>query len=176
NGARKVAIEFRSFSKNAGFTGVRCAYTVIPKELFCSGMGGKRKLISECWYRRQSTKFNGVSYITQRAAAAVYSEQGIQETKALVDHYLENARIIRETLSSVGLDVYGGVNAPYIWVRTPKDIESWDYFQHVLERMNVVVTPGSGFGPSGEGYVRFSAFGFRKDVEEAMKRFQEDGA
>jgi len=175
NGARKVAIEFRSFSKNAGFTGVRCAYTVIPKELFCFGMEGKRKLLSECWYRRQSTKFNGVSYITQRAAAAVYTEQGIQETKALVDYYLENAHIIRETLSSVGLEVHGGFNAPYIWVRTPNDIESWDYFQSVLEKMNVVVTPGSGFGPSGEGYVRFSAFGSRENIEEAMQRFRKDG-
>jgi LL-diaminopimelate aminotransferase len=171
-GARKVAIEFRSFSKTAGFTGVRCAFAVVPKDLVCFTRDNRQHRLRDLWSRRQSTKFNGVSYITQRAAEAVYSIDGREETRALVDYYLENADIIRDTLSSIGLEVYGGVNAPYVWVRTPDNMESWDYFQKALEEMYVVVTPGSGFGPSGEGYVRFSAFASREDVEEAMHRFR----
>jgi LL-diaminopimelate aminotransferase len=174
-GALECAIEFRSFSKTAGFTGIRCAFTVVPKSLMTITLEGKRQSLNQLWNRRQTTKFNGVSYITQRAAEAVYSEEGIRETKALVDYYLENAGVIRETLSDIGLSVFGGISAPYIWVATPKRMGSWDYFQKILEEVNVVVTPGSGFGPSGEGYVRFSAFNSHENVERAMKRFEKFG-
>ncbi len=175
DGAKRVAIEFRSFSKSAGFTGTRCAFTVVPKEIVAVSGQGRPESLNRLWNRRQTTKFNGVSYITQRGAAAVYTERGRRETQALVDYYLGNADIIRDTLTTLGLDVYGGINAPYIWVKTPGGMKSWDYFQKVLEELNVVITPGGGFGPSGEGYVRFSAFGSRDDVEEAMERFRRGG-
>jgi LL-diaminopimelate aminotransferase len=172
-GARDCAIEFRSFSKNAGFTGTRCALTVVPKTLKAKASDGTDVELWGLWNRRQSTKFNGVSYIVQRGAEAVYSEAGQAEVKALIDFYMENARIIREKLTALGLDVYGGVNAPYVWVKTPSGLSSWDFFDKLLSNCNVVGTPGSGFGAAGEGYFRISAFNSRENVEEAMKRIAE---
>lgn len=171
-GARECAIEFRSFSKTAGFTGVRCAYTVVPKDLYATLSDWKRVQLNSLWNRRQTTKFNGVSYITQRAAEATYSEKGKGEVKALIEYYLNNADLIHDTLSDIGLTVYGGISAPYLWVKTPKKMSSWEYFDKILEEINVVVTPGSGFGPSGEGFVRFSAFNTYENVKEAMQRFK----
>ncbi|TBR58181.1 LL-diaminopimelate aminotransferase [Westiellopsis prolifica IICB1] len=169
-GARECAIEFRSFSKNAGFTGTRCALTVVPKTLTAKAADGSNVELWKLWNRRQSTKFNGVSYIVQRGAEAVYSEDGQAQTKALISFYLENAKIIREQLIAAGLAVYGGVNAPYVWVKTPNALSSWDFFDKLLHTCNVVGTPGSGFGAAGEGYFRISAFNSRENVEEAMKR------
>ncbi|MBD2362963.1 LL-diaminopimelate aminotransferase [Anabaena minutissima FACHB-250] len=169
-GARDCAIEFRSFSKNAGFTGTRCALTVVPKTLTGKAADGSDVELWKLWNRRQSTKFNGVSYIVQRGAEAVYSEAGQAQIKALVSFYLENAKIIREKLTAAGLDVYGGVNAPYVWVKTPNGLSSWDFFDKLLDTCNVVGTPGSGFGAAGEGYFRISAFNSRENVEEAMQR------
>lgn len=166
-GAKKVAIEFRSFSKTAGFTGMRCAYTVIPKELKIENVS-----INQLWNRRNSTKFNGVSYIIQRGAEAVYSEEGKKELRKNIQYYQENARMMKENLSKIGLEVYGGVNAPYIWVKLPDKMKSWDFFNILLEKMQIVGTPGVGFGPSGEGYFRFTSFGNRKDVIEAIKRIR----
>ncbi len=172
-GARECAIEFRSFSKNAGFTGTRCALTVVPKTLTAKAADGSDVELWKLWNRRQSTKFNGVSYIIQRGAEAVYSEAGKAQIKALVSFYLENAKIIREQLSAAGLAVYGGVNAPYVWVKTPNNLSSWEFFDKLLHTVNVVGTPGSGFGAAGEGYFRISAFNSRENVEEAMKRITE---
>ncbi|MEL6159419.1 MAG: LL-diaminopimelate aminotransferase [Cyanobacteria bacterium J06623_5] len=172
-GARDCAIEFRSFSKNAGFTGTRCALTVVPKSLKGKAKDGSDVDIWSLWNRRQSTKFNGVSYVIQRAAEAVYSEAGQQQTKALVSFYLENASIIRDKLTEVGIQVYGGVNAPYVWVKTPDGLSSWDFFDKLLKTCNIVGTPGAGFGAAGEGYFRISAFNSRENVEEAMKRISE---
>ncbi|MBD2302011.1 LL-diaminopimelate aminotransferase [Nostoc sp. FACHB-190] len=172
-GARDCAIEFRSFSKNAGFTGTRCALTVVPKTLTAKAADGSDVELWKLWNRRQSTKFNGVSYIVQRGAEAVYFEDGQAQTKALVSFYLENAKIIREKLTAAGLAVYGGVNAPYVWVKTPNGLSSWDFFDKLLHTCNVVGTPGSGFGAAGEGYFRISAFNSRENVEEAMKRITE---
>ena len=172
-GAKDCAIEFRSFSKNAGFTGTRCALTVVPKTLTAKAADGSDVELWKLWNRRQSTKFNGVSYIVQRGAEAVYSEAGQAQTKALVSFYLENAKIIREQLTAAGLAVYGGVNAPYVWVKTPNGLSSWDFFDKLLHTCNVVGTPGSGFGAAGEGYFRISAFNSRDNVEEAMKRITE---
>jgi LL-diaminopimelate aminotransferase len=169
-GARDCAIEFRSFSKNAGFTGTRCALTVVPKTLTAKAADGSNVELWKLWNRRQSTKFNGVSYIIQRGAEAVYSEAGQAQIKDLVSFYLENAKIIREELINAGLNVYGGVNAPYVWVKTPHGLSSWEFFDKLLETVNVVGTPGSGFGAAGEGYFRISAFNSRANVEEAMKR------
>lgn len=169
-GARDCAIEFRSFSKNAGFTGTRCALTVVPKTLTAKAADGSDVELWKLWNRRQSTKFNGVSYIVQRGAEAVYSEAGQAQTKGLISFYLENAKIIREKLTAAGLQVFGGVNAPYVWVQTPNGISSWDFFDQLLNKTNVVGTPGSGFGAAGEGYFRISAFNSRANVEEAMKR------
>jgi LL-diaminopimelate aminotransferase len=169
-GARDCAIEFRSFSKNAGFTGTRCALTVVPKTLTGKAADGSNVEIWKLWNRRQSTKFNGVSYIIQRGAEAVYSTEGQQQIKALVGFYMENAKIIREKLTAAGLSVYGGINAPYVWVKTPNGLSSWDFFDKLLHSCNVVGTPGSGFGAAGEGYFRISAFNSRENVEEAMKR------
>jgi len=173
DGARDCAIEFRSFSKNAGFTGTRCALTVVPKTLKAKAADGSDVELWKLWNRRQSTKFNGVSYIVQRGAEAVYSEEGIAQTKAIVKFYMENAKIIREQLTAAGLQVYGGVNAPYVWVKTPNNLSSWDFFDKLLQTVNVVGTPGSGFGAAGEGYFRISAFNSRENVEEAMKRITE---
>jgi LL-diaminopimelate aminotransferase len=172
-GARDCALEFRSFSKNAGFTGTRCALTVVPKTLTAKAADGSDVELWKLWNRRQSTKFNGVSYIIQRGAEAVYSEEGQAQIKALVSFYMENAKIIREQLTAAGLAVYGGVNAPYVWVKTPNGLSSWDFFDKLLNTVNVVGTPGSGFGAAGEGYFRISAFNSRENVEEAMKRITE---
>lgn len=172
-GARDCAIEFRSYSKNAGFTGTRCAYTVVPKGLMGKAADGSDVELHKLWNRRQSTKFNGVSYIIQRGAEAIYSEAGQKQTKELIQFYLENAKIIRKKLSDAGLSVYGGVHAPYIWVKTPNGLSSWDFFDKLLQVCNVVGTPGSGFGAAGEGYFRISAFNSRANVEEAMRRITE---
>ena len=172
-GARDCAIEFRSFSKNAGFTGTRCAWTVVPKTLTAKASDGSDVELWKLWNRRQSTKFNGVSYIVQRGAEAVYSPEGQEQIKQLVSFYLENAKIIREKLTAAGLQVYGGVNAPYVWVKTPNGLTSWDFFDKLVNTCNVVGTPGSGFGAAGEGYFRISAFNSRENVEEAMKRITE---
>jgi LL-diaminopimelate aminotransferase len=172
-GARECAIEFRSFSKNAGFTGTRCALTVVPKTLTAKAADGSDVELWKLWNRRQSTKFNGVSYIVQRGAEAVYSSEGQAQTKSLVSFYMENARIIREQLTAAGLTVFGGINAPYVWVKTPNQLSSWDFFDKLLHNCNVVGTPGSGFGAAGEGYFRISAFNSRQNVEEAMKRITE---
>ncbi len=169
-GAETCAIEFRSFSKTAGFTGTRCAYTVVPKKLMGKTTTGESVDLFKLWTRRHTTKFNGVSYIIQKGAEAVYSDAGKQQTRALIDHYLTNARLIREALTQAGLTVFGGTNAPYCWVQTPKAAKSWDFFDHLLNDAHVVCTPGAGFGSAGEGYVRFSAFNSRANVEEAMKR------
>jgi LL-diaminopimelate aminotransferase len=172
-GARDVAIEFRSFSKLAGFTGVRCGFTVVPKSLKGSDKKGEKVDFHRLWYRRQTTKFNGVSYITQRGAEAVYSDAGRQQVRDLVRFYLENAKLIRDGLTSIGLKTYGGVNAPYVWAKTPNGMTSWDAFDLILNKANVVVTPGSGFGISGEGYFRVSAFNSRDNVHEALRRLKE---
>lgn len=171
-GARDVAIEFRSFSKNAGFTGTRCGFTVVPKGLLGYTAGGEPKELHPLWNRRQSTKFNGVSYIVQRGAEAVYYPEGQAQIRELVAFYLENARLLREGLSSAGVEVFGGVNAPYIWLKTPKEATSWEFFDQLLSQAHLVGTPGSGFGAAGEGYFRLSAFNSRADVEEAVARIQ----
>lgn len=171
-GAKKVAIEFRSFSKTAGFTGTRCAFTVVPEELLAYDSEGQGVSVKRLWNRRQSTKFNGVSYPVQKAAAAVYTEQGKNEVAEIVAYYLENAKIMKESLAEAGFEVFGGVNAPYIWVRTKNHMSSWDFFDKVLNEANVVGTPGSGFGPAGEGYFRFSAFASRENTIEAMDRIK----
>ena len=166
-GAKKCAIEFRSFSKTAGFTGTRCAYTVVPKDLVVEGTP-----LNALWNRRQCTKFNGVPYVIQKAAAAVYSEEGKKQTRQTIEYYMENARIIREGLKNAGLTVYGGVNAPYIWAKTPHGKKSWEFFDTLLEKAEVVTTPGEGFGPSGEGYIRLTAFGDRDKTAEAIERIK----
>jgi LL-diaminopimelate aminotransferase len=170
DGAREVAIEFRSFSKTAGFTGTRCAFTVVPKEVTASAGNGERVALNGLWNRRHTTKFNGVSYPIQRAAAATYSPEGHRQTREIIAFYMENARLIREGLQRAGYTVYGGVNAPYIWLRTPAGVSSWEFFDRLLATANVVGTPGSGFGPSGEGYFRLSAFNSRANVDEAIAR------
>ena len=170
DGAKECAIEFRSFSKNAGFTGTRCAFTVIPKTLKGETRIGEKIDLWSLWNRRQSTKFNGVSYIVQRGAEAVYSSDGQEQIKGLIDFYMENAAIIVKSLKEAGFKVYGGENAPYSWIKTPAKMDSWQFFDLLLEKANVVGTPGSGFGSAGEGYFRLSAFNSRKNVEEAMKR------
>ncbi len=172
-GAKEVAIEFKSFSKTAGFTGIRCAYTIVPKELKIKLNNGKEVSLNKLWNRRQCTKFNGVSYITQRAAEAIYTEEGQKEIKENIKYYLENAKIIREGLDEVGIQYCGGINSPYIWIKVPNNMKSWEFFDMLLEKANIVGTPGVGFGPSGEGYFRLTAFGERKNTEEAMKRIKE---
>ncbi|MFV0546872.1 MAG: LL-diaminopimelate aminotransferase [Bacteroides sp.] len=172
-GAKKCAIEFRSFSKTAGFTGVRCGYTVVPKDLTAATLTGERVSLNALWNRRQCTKFNGTSYITQRAAEAIYSPEGKEQVKETIDYYMANAKIIKEGAEACGLTVYGGVNAPYVWIKTPNGVSSWKFFEQMLYEANVVGTPGAGFGPSGEGYIRLSAFGEREHCIEAMKRIKE---
>jgi LL-diaminopimelate aminotransferase len=169
-GAREVAIECRSFSKNAGFTGLRLAYTVVPKEMRGRASDGAAMSVNALWARRIAIKSNGPPYIAQRAAAAVYTADGQKEVRALIDSYMENARIIAAGLAAAGFAVYGGRNAPYIWVRTPRGSSSWDFFDAVLTRAHVVGAPGAGFGPSGEGYLRLTAFGSRESTEEAIER------
>ena len=171
-GARDVAIEFRSFSKNAGFTGVRCALTVVPKQLTGQTRSGESVDIHSLWNRRQSTKFNGVCYVVQRAAEAACLPEGQRQIGELIDFYLTNARLLREGLQATGISVYGGVNAPYVWLKTPGGISSWGFFDQLLETAHLVGTPGSGFGASGEGYFRLSAFSSRENIEEAVDRFQ----
>lgn len=171
-GARDCAIEFRSFSKSGGFTGVRCALTVVPKSLTGKTKSGEDVAIHPLWSRRSSTKFNGVSYPIQRAAEALYSDEGKAQVKALIEHYMGNARILRETAQELGLKVWGGVHAPYIWIAAPNGLSSWDVFDKMLGEANVVVTPGSGFGKQGEGYFRVSAFNSRANVEEVARRLK----
>ncbi|HEB91000.1 MAG TPA: LL-diaminopimelate aminotransferase [Deltaproteobacteria bacterium] len=170
DGARECAIEFRSFSKTAGFTGIRCAYIVIPKELEGRDSRGGSVSVAQLWSRRTNTKFNGVSYPVQRAAEAVYSEAGRKEVQANIDYYMTNARLILDGLAKTGLTTFGGVNAPYVWLKTPNGLDSWQFFDQLLEKAHVVGTPGSGFGAHGEGYFRLSAFGLREKVEEAIER------
>jgi len=172
-GARECALEFRSFSKNGGFTGVRCAFTVVPRELTGKTADGADQPLHPLWLRRQSTKFNGASYIVQKGAAAVYTEEGQREVASLIGHYLGNASLLREACRDKGLQVYGGVNAPYIWVRCPEGTDSWSVFDRMLQELNVVITPGAGFGAAGEGYFRISAFNSRENVSEVCRRIQE---
>ena len=164
-GAKECAIEFRSFSKTAGFTGNRCAYTVVPKDLKLNGAS-----LHALWSRRQSTKFNGVAYVIQRAAEAVYTEQGMKEAREIINYYMSNARVIRDGLRSAGLTVYGGVNAPYIWIKTPNGADSWSFFDKLLHEANVVTTPGAGFGPQGEGFIRLTGFGDAAATKQAVER------
>ncbi len=172
DGASECAIEFRSFSKNAGFTGTRCAFTVIPQSLKGKTSEGQEIDLWSLWNRRQSTKFNGVSYIVQRGAEAVYSEEGKSQVKELVSFYMKNAEIIRAELMTAGFHVYGGQNAPYVWIKVPEDLDSWTFFDLLLNKANVVGTPGSGFGAAGEGYFRLSAFNSRDNVRAAMTRIK----
>jgi len=169
-GAERCAIEFRSFSKTAGFTGLRCGYTVVPRSLVVRTGDGRKVSLNALWNRRQSTKFNGVSYVTQKAAEAVYSPEGMAQCKANIAYYLENAALIRQGLETMGWEVYGGVNAPYIWFKTPDGSGDWDFFDRLLSEVHVVSTPGSGFGPSGQGYLRLTAFGTRASTLEGVKR------
>ena len=171
-GAREVAIESRSFSKSAGFTGLRLAYTIVPKALQGRTADGRRLGLNELWLRRTSTKSNGPPYVVQRAAAAAYTPEGQKQVRALTDFYMENARLIREGLTATGLTVYGGRSAPYIWARTPAGLSSWDFFDKLLAEAHVVGAPGSGFGPSGEGYFRLTAFGSREQTAEAVERIR----
>lgn len=171
-GAKEVAIEFRSMSKTAGFTGTRLAFTVIPSELLAYDKEGNAVQVKKLWNRRHTTKFNGVSYPVQKAAAAIFTEEGKKEVQEVINYYMENADIMKKSLSEAGFEVYGGENAPYIWVRTPGGMKSWDFFDKLLNEAHVVGTPGSGFGPAGEGYFRFSAFANRENVLEAMERIR----
>lgn len=170
--AKKVAVEFRSFSKTAGFTGLRCGYTIVPRELKVKSFSPDKVSLNRLWNRRQCTKFNGVSYIVQRAAEAVFSSAGQQEIRKVIAYYMENARIIREGLTDVGYEVYGGRNAPYIWLKVPCGCSSWDFFDWLLARCQVVGTPGIGFGPHGEGYFRLTAFGGREETLQAIGRMK----
>lgn len=172
DGAREVAIEFRSFSKTAGFTGVRCAFTVVPRELTGISASGEKVGIHGLWNRRQSTKFNGTSYVVQRGAAATYTPEGKQQIADVISFYLTNARLLREGLQSAGLTVYGGVHAPYVWLKTPGGQNSWEFFDDLLNKAHLVGTPGSGFGASGEGYFRLSAFNSRENIEGAVDRLR----
>jgi LL-diaminopimelate aminotransferase len=173
SGARDVAIEFRSFSKTAGFTGVRCAFTVMPKNLMGRAADGSSVPLHRLWHRRHTTKFNGVSYIVQRGAEAVYSTAGKQQVRKLIDFYMTNAKLIRSGLSAAGLRCYGGEHAPYVWIATPDNVSSWDFFDRLLREMHIVSTPGSGFGRAGEGYVRLSAFNSRENTETAIQRIRQ---
>lgn len=175
-GARDCAIEFRSFSKTAGFTGVRCAFTIIPRGLTARTADGAAQPLHPLWLRRQTTKFNGASYIVQRGAAAVYTEKGQKQVSALIAHYLQNAGLLRGACQEKGWAVFGGVNAPYVWVKTPQGLGSWEFFDRMLRELHVVVTPGAGFGAAGEGYFRISAFNSRENVQEVCRRIREEWA
>ena len=166
-GAKTCAIEFRSFSKTAGFTGARCGYTVVPKELVRQGQS-----LNAMWLRRQTTKFNGASYIIQRGAAAIYTPEGEKQIEETLDYYRANARVIKDGLEAAGYEVYGAVNSPYVWCKTPDGMGSWEFFTKLLEEANVITTPGAGFGPSGEGYIRLTAFGDAEATKKAIKRIQ----
>lgn len=170
DGAKQCAIEFRSFSKTAGFTGTRCGFTVIPKDVTAVGMNGEKVQLNRLWNRRQCTKFNGTAYVIQRAAEAVYSEEGKMQVKDTIDYYMTNAKIIRNGLEAAGYTVFGGKNSPYVWAKTPDGMDSWTFFDYLLKEKNIVATPGVGFGVSGEGYIRFSALGDKDATIEAMKR------
>jgi len=172
-GAKEVAIEFRSFSKTAGFTGVRCAFAVVPKQLYGYTKSGEKVSLNKLWNRRTCTKFNGASYIVQKGAEAVYSLEGQKQINDNIEYYRGNARIIKEGLEKAGFTVYGGVNSPYIWLKVPAGLTSWEFFDELLEKANVVGTPGSGFGPSGEGYFRLTAFGTRENTKKAIERIVE---
>jgi len=169
-GARRVAVEFHSFSKTAGFTGIRCGYTVVPREVAATANDGRRIELNPMWNRRQSTKFNGTCYLSQRAAEAIYTPEGKKQIRETIGYYMRNARLMRETLGGMGLEVYGGTGAPYLWVRTPKGMTSWQFFDEMLHKAHVVCTPGAGFGPAGEGYIRLTAFGQHEATKEALKR------
>jgi len=171
-GAKDVAIEFRSFSKTAGFTGIRCAFTVVPKQLKAYTKDGKPVEVNTLWHRRHCTKFNGVSFITQAAAAAIYTPEGKKQISKIINIYMNNAQIIRKTLSEIGYTVHGGVNAPYLWIKTPNGLDSWEFFDQLLKKANVIGTPGAGFGPAGEGYFRLTAFAQPQDVNEAIERIK----
>jgi len=171
-GAETCAIEFRSFSKKAGFTGVRCAYIIIPETLKAANSKGEQVSVKALWSRRHSTKFNGASYPVQRAAAAIYTPEGKEQIAGVIAYYMENARIMKASLEQQGFTVFGGVNAPYVWVKTKNNMKSWEFFDQLLNEIQVVGTPGSGFGPCGEGYFRFSAFAARENVIEAMERMK----
>ena len=171
-GAKKVAIEFRSFSKTAGFTGIRCGYAVVPKELNGFTLDGQKVQLNKLWNRRHCTKFNGTSYITQRGAEAVYSPEGKEQVRQAIDHYMENAKIMKEAITQCGMKAFGGDDAPYLWIKAPKGITSWQFFEKLLYDVNIVGTPGVGFGPSGEGYLRLTAFGDREETLEAMERIK----
>jgi LL-diaminopimelate aminotransferase len=169
-GAKKCAIEFSSYSKTAGFTGIRCGYTVVPSEVFAYDSKGEKVSLRQMWLRRQTTKFNGASFITQRGAEAIYSIEGQSQTRAIIDFYLENARLIRTALLEAGFECFGGVDSPYVWVDVKGD--SWDFFDRLLTNADIVTTPGAGFGKSGEGFIRISAFNTRENVLEAIERFK----
>ena len=171
-GAQECAIEFRSFSKNGGFTGTRCAFTVVPKALLAATEAGEKRPLHPLWNRRMSTKFNGVPYLVQRAAEALYTDEGRAQVRGLIEHYMGNARILREAVLAAGLKVWGGENAPYIWVKAPAGATSWEMFDRMLSELNVVITPGSGFGAAGEGYFRISAFNSRANAEEVARRIR----
>ena len=171
-GATEVAIEFRSFSKTAGFTGTRCGYTIIPKGVTGKAADGSRVDFNRLWNRRHTTKFNGTAYIVQRGAAAIYTEEGKAQVKETIAYYMENASLIREGLKAAGIEAYGGVNAPYIWLKTPNNMPSWDFFDKLLTEVNIVGTPGAGFGPCGEGYFRLTAFGDRENTLRAVERIK----
>jgi len=171
DGAKEVAVEFRSFSKSAGFTGLRCAFAIVPKQLRAYRKDGGQVAVHPFWHRRHCTRFNGLSYITQAGAAAVYCPEGKKQCRRIIDIYMKNAGLIRTSLTGLGFEVYGGVDAPYIWMKTPDGTDSWDFFDLLLKKANVVGTPGAGFGPSGEGYFRLTAFGSPEKTAEAMKRF-----
>ena len=166
-GAKTCAIEFRSFSKTAGFTGMRCGYTVVPHELVRQGQS-----LNAMWNRRQTTKFNGASYIIQKGAAAIYTPEGARQVEEVIAGYLANAKVIRDGLEACGLEVYGALNSPYVWCKTPKGMGSWDFFNELLEKAHVITTPGAGFGPAGEGYIRLTGFGDPDQTKEAVKRIQ----
>lgn len=172
-GAKECAVEFRSYSKTAGFTGIRCGYTIVPKELKVRTSEGTQAALNPYWARRQTTKFNGASYITQRGALATYTPEGKVQVKANIDYYLRNATIIREALTGAGVEAFGGISSPYIWVKTPDAFpSSWDFFHYLLEEKHIVGTPGVGFGPEGEGYIRLSAFNTLEATQEAMQRLK----
>ena len=171
-GAKEVAIEFRSYSKTAGFTGIRCAYIIIPKELKGYTESGEEVELNKLWNRRHCTKFNGVSYVTQRAAEAIYTDEGKRQVRENINYYKENAKIIKQGLEEAGYTVYGGTNSPYVWLKLPDGMKSWDFFDKLLSEANVVGTPGVGFGPSGEGYFRLTGFGTKENTKEAIERIK----
>jgi LL-diaminopimelate aminotransferase len=171
-GAKRCAVEFHSYSKTAGFTGIRCGYTVVPTEIKSEELRVKNLTLNQLWNRRQCTKFNGTSYLSQRAAEAIYTPEGKQQVRSTINYYMENAQAMRESLTEMGFKVYGGIDAPYLWCSTPKGMSSWEFFDWMLRSAHVVCTPGAGFGPCGEGFVRLTAFGTHEATKEALKRIE----